>query len=82
MFLFGTRLRLLTHRVKEAIHIRLHPITSIGITVHNITAGQQQRGLKRKQHVLVGIIMSEMHEWQCTKSTNDDKQRCSRHVLI
>ena len=60
MFLFGTRLRLLTRRVKEAIHIRLHPITSIGITVDNITAGQQQRGLKRKQHVLVGIIMSEM----------------------
>ena len=60
MFLFGTRLRLLTRRVKEAIHIRLHPITSIGITVDNITASQQQRGLKRKQHVLVGIIMSEM----------------------
>ena len=62
-FLFGTRLRLLTRRVKEAIHIRLHPITSIGITVHNITAGQQQRELKRKQHVLVGKIMrSETHE--------------------
>ena len=35
-------------------------------------------------HVLVGIIImrSEMHEWQCTRSTNDDKQRWSTHVQI
>ena len=62
-FLFGTRLRLLIRRVKGATYIRLHPITSIRITVDNITASQQQRGLTRKQHVLVGIVMrSETHE--------------------
>ena len=62
-FLFGTRLRLLIRRVKEATHIRLYPITSIRITVDNITASQQQRGITRKQYVLVGIVMrSETHE--------------------
>ena len=64
-----------TRRVKEAIHIRLHPnITSIEIVEskfqkleylrsESTTADQPQSGPVREQHLIVGIIMRiEMHQ--------------------
>ena len=63
-----------TRRVKEAIHIRLHPKTSIEIVEskflklgylrsESTTADQPQSGPVREQHLIVGIIMRiEMHQ--------------------
>ena len=65
-----------TRRVKEAIHIRLHPnnITSIEIVESKFlklgylrsettTADQPQSRPVREQHLIVGIIMRiEMHQ--------------------
>ena len=62
-----------TRRVKEAIHIRLHPnsrnsrslkFQKLGyLRSESITADQPQSGPVRKQHLIVGIIMRiEMHQ--------------------
>ena len=61
-------------RVKEAIHIRLNPTTSIAIVESQFlklgylpskhtTADQQQSGPMREEHLTVGIITRiEMHQ--------------------
>ena len=59
-----------TRRVKEAIHIRLHPNNinkDSGIEIPeawiSTTADQPQNGPVREQHLIVGIIMRiEMHQ--------------------